>query len=101
MQRGEVRLIDIEPARGSEANKRRPGIIVSNDRANATADRLRRGIVTRSTRDQQHRPRLPNSGPLRGLERIKPGQWGAVRVVENTTTKQVEREAVTVAVEAT
>ena len=67
----------------------------------ATADRLRRGIVTRSTRDQQRRPRLPNSGPLRGLERIKPGQWGAVRVVENTTTKQVEREAVTVAVEAT
>ena len=32
MQRGEVRLIDLEPARGSEANKRRPAIIVSNDR---------------------------------------------------------------------
>jgi mRNA interferase MazF len=46
MQRGEVRLIDLEPTRGSEANKRRPGIIVSNDRANATADRLRRGVVT-------------------------------------------------------
>ncbi|NMM21931.1 MAG: type II toxin-antitoxin system PemK/MazF family toxin [Phycicoccus sp.] len=46
MQRGEVRLIDLEPARGGEANKRRPAIIVSNDRANATADRLRRGVVT-------------------------------------------------------
>jgi len=46
MHRGEVRLIDLEPARGSEANKRRPGIIVSNDRANATADRLGRGVVT-------------------------------------------------------
>ena len=46
MQRGEVRLIDLEPARGSEANKRRPAIIVSNDRANATADRLGRGVVT-------------------------------------------------------
>jgi len=34
-----------------------------------------------------------------GRERIKPGQWGAVRVVENTTTKQVEREGVTVDVE--
>ncbi len=46
MQRGEVRLIDLEPTGGSEANKRRPGIIVSNDRANATAHRLRRGVVT-------------------------------------------------------
>ncbi len=36
----------LEPTRGSEANKRRPGIIVSNDRANATADRLGRGVVT-------------------------------------------------------
>jgi mRNA interferase MazF len=46
MQRGEVRLIDLDPVRGSEANKRRPGIVVSNDRANATADRLGRGVVT-------------------------------------------------------
>jgi len=46
MQSGEVRLIDLEPARGSEANKRRPGIIVSNDRANAAADRLGHGVVT-------------------------------------------------------
>ncbi len=46
MQRGEVRLIDLEPARGSEANKRRPGIVVSNDRANATAERIGRGVVT-------------------------------------------------------
>ncbi|HYO17741.1 MAG TPA: type II toxin-antitoxin system PemK/MazF family toxin [Dermatophilaceae bacterium] len=46
MHRGEIRLIAIEPARGSEANKRRPGIFVSNGRANATADRLGRGVVT-------------------------------------------------------
>lgn len=46
MQRGEVRLIDLEPTRGIEANKRRPGIIVSNDRANAAADRHGRGVVT-------------------------------------------------------
>ena len=45
MRRGEVRLIDLEPARGSEANKRRPGIIVSSDRANATAVRLGRGVL--------------------------------------------------------
>jgi len=46
MLRGEVRLTDPEPTRGNEANKRRPAVIVSNDRANATADRLGRGVVT-------------------------------------------------------
>lgn len=46
MLRGEIRLTDLEPARGSEANKRRPAVIVSNDRANGTAERLGRGVVT-------------------------------------------------------
>lgn len=46
MLRGEIRLIDLEPTRGSEANKRRPAVVVSNDRANATAERLARGVVT-------------------------------------------------------
>jgi len=46
MRRGEVRLTDLDPARGSEANKRRPAILVSNDRANATAARLGHGVVT-------------------------------------------------------
>ena len=46
MHRGEIRLVDLEPARGGEANKRRPAIVVSNDGANATAARLGRGVVT-------------------------------------------------------
>lgn len=46
MRRGEIRLVDLGPTRGSEANKRRPAVIVSNDRANATAERLGRGVVT-------------------------------------------------------
>jgi mRNA interferase MazF len=46
MRRGEIRLVDLEPARGAEANKRRPAVIVSNDGANSTADRLGRGVVT-------------------------------------------------------
>ena len=46
MRRGEVRLVDFEPTRGAEANKTRPAVIVSNDGANATADRLGRGVVT-------------------------------------------------------
>lgn len=46
MRRGEIRLTDLEPVRGSEASKRRPAVIVSNDRANTTAERLGRGVVT-------------------------------------------------------
>ena len=46
MLRGEIRLVDLDPVRGSEANKRRPAVIVSNDRANSTAARLGRGVVT-------------------------------------------------------
>jgi mRNA interferase MazF len=46
MRRGEIRLADLDPARGSEADKRRPAVIVSNDKANASAARLGRGVVT-------------------------------------------------------
>lgn len=46
MLRREIRLTDLEPALGSEANKRRPAVVVSNDRANAIADQLGRGVVT-------------------------------------------------------
>ena len=46
MLRGEIWQVDLDPAQGSEANKLRPGVIVSNDRANATATRLGRGVVT-------------------------------------------------------
>ena len=46
MRRGDIHLVDLEPVRGSEANKRRPAVIVSNDAANATAERLGRGVVT-------------------------------------------------------
>jgi mRNA interferase MazF len=46
MRRGEIRLVDLDPARGSEARKRRPAVLVTNDGANTTAERLDRGVVT-------------------------------------------------------
>jgi mRNA interferase MazF len=46
MRRGEIRLVDFEPVRGAEADKRRPAVIVSNDGANSTAERLGRGVIT-------------------------------------------------------
>jgi len=46
MLRGEIRVIDLDPVRGSEASKRRSAVLVSNDGANSTAFRLNRGVVT-------------------------------------------------------
>jgi len=46
MRRGEIRLVEREPARGAEVNKRRPAVVVSNDGANVAAARLGRGVVT-------------------------------------------------------
>ena len=46
VHRGEICLVDLDPARGSEASKHRPAVIVSNDIANQTATRLGRGVVS-------------------------------------------------------
>lgn len=46
MRRGDICIIDLEPVRGTEANKSRPAVIVSNDGANGTATRLGRGVLT-------------------------------------------------------
>lgn len=46
MRRGEIRVVDFDPGRGSEATKRRPAVIVSNDGANAVAARLGHGVIT-------------------------------------------------------
>src|ERR1700685_2507358 len=46
MRRGEIVSVSFDPARGSEADKTRPAVVVSNDAANATATRLGRGVIT-------------------------------------------------------
>lgn len=46
MRRGDIYLLDLAPAQGSEAAKRRPAVLVSNDGANTVAVRLGRGVVT-------------------------------------------------------
>ncbi len=46
MRRGEIRLVNLDPVLGAEADKLRPAVIVSNDGANDTAQRLGRGVVT-------------------------------------------------------
>lgn len=46
MRRGDICLIDLDPTIGAEANKRRPAVVVSNDGANAVAERRGRGVIT-------------------------------------------------------
>ena len=46
MRRGEVWLADLEPVAGSEADKTRPVVVVSNNGANTAAERLGQGVVT-------------------------------------------------------
>jgi len=46
VRRGQICWVDLEPRIGSEAGKRRPAVIVSNDGVNRVSQRLRRGIIT-------------------------------------------------------
>jgi mRNA interferase MazF len=39
-------MVDLDPARGAEADRRRPAVIVSNNAANRTAETLGRGVLT-------------------------------------------------------
>ena len=46
MRRGDIVVVRLDPAEGSEATKSRPAVVVSNDAANSTATRLGRGVIT-------------------------------------------------------
>lgn len=39
-------MVNLDPVRGAESNKIHPAVIVSNDGANSTAERLGRGVLT-------------------------------------------------------
>ncbi|MCU1415312.1 MAG: mazF9 [Microbacteriaceae bacterium] len=46
MERGDIFLVSLDPAVGSESNKQSPAVIVSNNAANNSAERRGRGVVT-------------------------------------------------------
>ncbi|KRO51675.1 MAG: mRNA interferase MazF9 [Acidimicrobiia bacterium BACL6 MAG-121220-bin61] len=46
MLRGEIRLVNLEPALSGESNKVRPAVVVSNDVLNNATQALDRGVVT-------------------------------------------------------
>ena len=69
-RRGQIVLVELDPARGSEQAKTRPAVIVSNDAANAAASLNDLGVVTvvpltsntRRVRDYQVLVRAEDSG---------------------------------------
>ncbi|HYI61737.1 MAG TPA: type II toxin-antitoxin system PemK/MazF family toxin [Acidimicrobiales bacterium] len=85
MDRGEIRLVDLDPARGAEADKRRPAVVVSNDGANAVAHRLGRGVVTvvpvTSAIDRIHPFQVFLSASGTGLPRDSKAQAEQVRSI--------------------
>jgi len=82
MLRGEIRLVDLEPTRGSEADKRRPAVIVSNDRANATATLLGRGVVTVV-------PVTSGTGRIFPFQTLLPAEDTGLRVDSKAQAEQV------------
>ena len=82
MRRGEVRLVDLDPVRGSEANKRRPAVVVSNDRANAAAERLGRGVVTVV-------PLTSNTARVFPFQVLIPAEAGGLRIASKAQAEQV------------
>ena len=48
MRRGEVWWVNCDPSVGSEMRKRRPGVILSNDGANARATRVQIALMSSS-----------------------------------------------------
>ena len=87
MRRGEVRLVDLDPGRGAEADKRRPAVIVSNDGANATADRLGRGVVTVV-------PVTSNTARVHPFQVLLPAGATGLRVDSKAQAEQVRSVAV-------
>lgn len=87
MRRGELRLIDLDPTRGSEADKRRPAVIVSNDRANVTAQRLGRGLVTVV-------PVTSNVARVLPFQVLLPAESTGLRVDSKAQAEQVRSVAV-------
>ena len=87
MRRGEVRLIDLEPVRGSEANKRRPAVLVSNDQANATAERLGRGVVTVV-------PLTSNVSRVFPFQALLPAALSGLRIDSKAQAEQIRSVAV-------
>ena len=87
MRRGEIWLVDMEPARGSEADKRRPAVIVSNDGANEAVQRARRGVITVV-------PLTSSIGKVRSFHVLLPARDTGLTVDSKAQAEQVRAVAI-------
>ena len=85
MRRGDIHLVDFEPARGSEVDKSRPAVIVSNDVSNAAVVGLDRGLITvvplTSNVDRVYRFQVRLPSARTGLDRDSKAQAEQIRSV--------------------
>jgi mRNA interferase MazF len=87
MRRGEIRLVDFEPVVGSEANKLRPAVVVSNDRANSAAGRTRRAMITVV-------PVTSNLTRILAFQTLLPGAETGLRIDSKAQAEQVRSVSV-------
>jgi mRNA interferase MazF len=86
MRRGDIRIVALDPVVGTEANKQRPAIVVSNDGANLTAARLGRGVLTivplTTNTERIHPFQVLLEASAAGLERDCKAQAEQIRSVD-------------------
>jgi mRNA interferase MazF len=86
MRRGEVYLVNLEPSQGTEANKTRPAIVVSNNAANIAATRNGVGVVVvvpvTSNVSRIYPFQVLLSGNEGGLDRESKAQTEQLRAVD-------------------
>ncbi len=85
MRRGDIYLANLEPVRGSEANKTRPVVIVSHDALNRVVEARGRGVVTvvplSSNADQVYSFQVLLPAEATGLSRDSKAQAEQVRAL--------------------
>ena len=87
LHRGDVVLVDLDPALGSEADKLRPAVVVGNDASLRAARRHGRGVITvapitsnPTVQGRMHVPLRPTR--LNGLRVPSKAQVEQVRAVD-------------------
>lgn len=87
MRRGEIRFVDLEPARGAEANKRRPCLIVTRDDTARRAESLGWGVITVV-------PLTSNTNIVYSFQLLLPAQTAGLPVDSKVQCEQIRSVAV-------